>query len=82
VQRPLAVLDPGTNGFVRGVLRGLARERRRQGLGSEIPFHLAQRADGRLTLVDPATERVIDLKAFGPTNTQAFARLLEARDEI
>lgn len=74
--RPLAGLAPGTNGFLRATLRGLARERRRQGLGPEVPFHLAARADGRLTLSDPATGRQIDLEAFGSTNAQAFARLL------
>ena len=31
---------PGTNGFLRGTLRGLARERRRQGIGPAEPFHL------------------------------------------
>lgn len=75
-QLPLTVLEPGSNGFVRGVLRGLARERRRRGLGAETPFRLATREDGRFTLEDPAIGRTIDLKAFGPTNTEAFARLL------
>ncbi|EWY39532.1 phosphonoacetaldehyde methylase [Skermanella stibiiresistens SB22] len=71
-----AVVDPGTNGFVRGALRGLARERKRQGVGIEPPFVLTRWADGRLSLTDPATGRVINLEAFGPTNAEAFARLL------
>jgi len=70
------VLDPGTNGFVRGVLRGLARDRRARGIGADEPFRLMRRADGRLALEDPATGRVLDLSAFGPTNTEAFARLM------
>lgn len=68
----------GEQGFVRGVLRGLARERRARGLGPEQPFELIGRADGRLTLHDPATGRLVDLESFGPTNAAVFARLLTA----
>jgi putative photosynthetic complex assembly protein len=67
----------GTNGFLRATMRGLARERRARGLGSEAPFRLAARADGRITLDDPATGRRVDLAAFGRTNAAAFASLLE-----
>ena len=66
----------GESGFVRGTLRGLARERKRQGLGPERPFELIGRADGRLTLLDPATGRIVDLESFGPTNAGVFARML------
>lgn len=71
------VLLPGEDGFIRGTLRALAHERKRQGIGSEAPFRLSMRADGRLTLDDPTTGRRIDLDAFGPTNMAAFARFLE-----
>lgn len=74
-----ALLDtvaPGTNGFLRSTMRGLVRERKRQGLGPEQPFELLGRADGRLTLVDPGTGRRIDLESFGPSNAAVFARLL------
>jgi putative photosynthetic complex assembly protein len=84
----VAVIDPrtgarvetvsGEQGFLRGVLRGLARERKRSGLGPEQPFELIGRADGRLTLSDPATGRLIDLESFGPTNAAVFARMLTA----
>lgn len=70
------LVPPGSGGFVRGVLRALARERRLQGDGASTPFRLSRLADGRLTLEDLATGRVIDLKAFGHTNEGAFARLL------
>lgn len=70
---------PGTNGFVRGALRGLARERKRQDIGAEPPFRLARWTDGRVTLSDPTTGRVVDLVAFGPTNAAAFTRLLTAQ---
>jgi putative photosynthetic complex assembly protein len=68
----------GANGFLRGTLRGLVRERKRQGIGSELPFRLIARADGRLTLEDPATGRRIDLESFGPTNAGVFGQLLAA----
>lgn len=69
----------GPNGFVRGTLRGFARERKRQGIGAEQPFRLVGRADGRLTLEDPATGRRVDLESFGPTNAAAFAQLMSRR---
>jgi putative photosynthetic complex assembly protein len=74
------ILAPGGDGFVRGALRSLARERRSHGIGSGPAFRLAAHADGRLTLEDLATGRRIDLAAFGPTNSGAFARFLKARD--
>ena len=52
-----ASVEPGTNGFIRGTLRGLARERKRQGIGIEPPFMLTRWADGRLSLEDPTTGR-------------------------
>lgn len=66
----------GQAGFVRGTLRGLARERRARGLGPEQPFQLIGRADGRLTLSDPATGRTVDLESFGPANAGVFAQML------
>ena len=63
-------------GFLRGAMRVMARERRMRGLGPEAPFQLIARADGRLTLVDPATRQIIDIESFGPTNAASFARLI------
>jgi len=77
--RVVVVVPPGTNGFLRSTLRGLARERKRQGVGPDAPYHLSGRADGRLTLEDPATGRRVDLEAFGATNAGAFSRLLTAQ---
>lgn len=74
----VAVLPPGTNGFARGVMRGLARDRRAREIGSEPPFRLTHWSDGRLSLEDPSTGRRIELDAFGPTNTAVFARLMGA----
>lgn len=78
----VAVLPPESNGFVRGVLRSLVRERRASSLGEDAAFTLARHADGRLTLVDPDTGRVIELNSFGPSNEGAFALLLERPGQV
>lgn len=75
----IAVLEPGTHGFVRGVMRGMARERRSKLVGTEPPYRLARWSDGRLTLDDPHTGRWVELVAFGPDNFRAFAMLLDGR---
>jgi putative photosynthetic complex assembly protein len=67
------------SGFIRGVMRGLARERRMHGHGPQAPFRLTRYADGQLSLIDMATGRIIELNGFGHTNVAAFNRLLEAR---
>jgi putative photosynthetic complex assembly protein len=71
----------GEQGFVRGVLRALSRERHSRGIGSAPPFHLTAHADGRVRLTDPATGERIDLDSFGPTNTAEFARFFGMRPE-
>jgi putative photosynthetic complex assembly protein len=67
----------GEQGFVRGALRALTRERFSRGIGAEPPFQLIARTDNRLTLFDPATGQRVDLESFGPTNAGIFARLLD-----
>jgi putative photosynthetic complex assembly protein len=74
---PIEILESGTSGFVRATLRGLARERKRSGSGPAAPFRLTHWQDGHLTLDDLDTGRRIDLGAFGITNAQAFARLMQ-----
>jgi putative photosynthetic complex assembly protein len=64
----------GEQGFVRGVLRSLVRERKRRSLMLDAPLSLLARADGRLTLQDPLTGHRIDLEAFGADNVAVFAR--------
>ncbi|MBY0440109.1 MAG: photosynthetic complex assembly protein PuhC [Burkholderiales bacterium] len=70
----------GEQGFLRGSLRALARERKARGLGPDLPFQLIGRRDGRLTLIDTATGTRIDLESFGPTNAGVFGRLLMKPD--
>ncbi len=77
-QARIALLPPGTNGFLRGVLRGMVRERRSSDIGAQAPFVLTRWADGRLSITDPAIGRQINLEVFGPTNSGVFAQLLLA----
>jgi putative photosynthetic complex assembly protein len=67
----------GEQGFVRGALRALTRERHSRQIGSKQPFKLTARVDGRLTLTDPSTGQRVDLESFGPTNSGEFLRFLE-----
>jgi putative photosynthetic complex assembly protein len=69
----------GEQGFVRGTLRALARERHSRGIGNGPSFTLTAYVDQRLTLKDPATGARIDLESFGPTNMAEFARFLPAK---
>jgi putative photosynthetic complex assembly protein len=73
-------VSPGTNGFLRGTMRGLARERKREGVSPELPFLMIGRSDGKLTLEDPGTGRRVDVGSFGPTNAAVFAAIM-ARHE-
>jgi putative photosynthetic complex assembly protein len=72
-------LAPGSNGFIRVVLRGLARERKLGDIGRQPPFRLTRFVNGQITLTDTSTGKLIDLAAFGSANTEAFARLLNLK---
>lgn len=76
----LARVPQGQDGFIRGVIRGVNRTRKLDGLEPQMVFRLARWTDGRLSLIDPETEEVVDLRGFGATNLDAFARLVEAAE--
>jgi len=72
----VAHIPPASNGFLRGALRALTRERALAKIGRQQPFRLVRYADGRLVLHDPATKRQVTITSFGPTQIEAFDRLL------
>lgn len=72
----IATLPSGGEGFIRGVLRATNRTRGLSKIPPEAPYRLDQLADGRLTLTDLATGKVIELVSFGHTNVAAFAAFL------
>lgn len=71
------VEDTPSGGFIRGVMRGLARDRRMRGIGAEPPFTLTLWQDGSLSLSDSATGREVELGGFGADNRAVFMALLE-----
>jgi putative photosynthetic complex assembly protein len=75
-RRLIETLGPGAGGFVRVVMRSLARERKLASIGKEPPFQLARHDNGQLTLTDTTTKKQIDLNAFGSSNLDAFAKLM------
>jgi putative photosynthetic complex assembly protein len=76
--REVSVVPPNSNGFIRGVLRGMVRGRKLESMGRGGAFRLARHRDGSLTIEDPQTHRLVDLGAFGPTNLAAFEALFTA----
>ncbi|KAB7644859.1 photosynthetic complex assembly protein PuhC [Polymorphobacter fuscus] len=75
--RPALILEPGSNsGFIRGVMRGMMRERMLHDVSRYGAVTITQWADGALTLKDPSTGRILELGSFGHTNRAAFAQLL------
>ncbi len=73
----VALIEPTTGGFMRGIMRGLVREHRLKEQAAGTAFRLTHWADGRLSIADPTTGESFDLEAFGSTNELAFARLLD-----
>ena len=72
----IARFGPGTGGFVRTAVRGFAYQRRVDGFGPEVPFELIAWDNGMLTLVDPTTQKSVELHSFGDGNRQTFANFL------
>jgi putative photosynthetic complex assembly protein len=72
----IGTVAAGTDGFVRTVLRSMAFDRQRRGIGSGPPFVIVKWPNGQSTLDDPSTGRRVDLAAFGAANMQTFARLM------
>lgn len=65
------------SGFIRGVLRGMGRDRHSRGVPMATPYELNRWSDGSLSLTDTATNRIVELGAFGPTNRETFEELLK-----
>lgn len=75
--KPVHVFGEQGSGFVRGVLRGMGRDRHKRGIAMDAPYELNHWSDGSLSLTDTATNRVVELGAFGPTNRATFEALLK-----
>lgn len=71
------ILPGEPSGFIRGLLRGMGRERRMKNVARTAPYRLEDWPNGQLSLTDTGTGRSIELTAFGPTNRASMAELLK-----
>ncbi|EAU40235.1 hypothetical protein FP2506_11782 [Fulvimarina pelagi HTCC2506] len=78
----LLSLPTESGGFALESLRNLQRYRTIRGVPEEGAFLLALKADGRLVVEDPETNRQVELRAFGKVNTEVFAGLLDWEEVI
>lgn len=72
----LAQIQMGEGGFVRATLRSLIREQP----NTRHHFRLAMTEQGQLLLWHPISGRVLDLKAYGPSNRQVFLEFIHASE--
>lgn len=73
----IAVAAPGTNHFLRGLLRGLNRARKSDGVAHDVPFLLQRWSNGRMVLTDTHDGVALDLMAYGQTNAASFEPYLK-----
>jgi putative photosynthetic complex assembly protein len=73
------LLEGDQYGFLRGMVRAFAHDRKTAGAGTEKPYRLEIFSDGRLTLTDSVTNRVTVLNAFGPTNIAKFTMFFKSQ---
>lgn len=73
------LLEGDQYGFLRGMVRAFAHDRKIAGAGTEKPYRLEIFTDGRLTLTDLVTNRVTVLNAFGPTNIAKFTMFFKSQ---
>lgn len=66
----------GEGGFIRASVRSLVHQRRIRGQGPEVPFQLIGWNNSSLTLLDPVTDRSVEVANFGPDNRMVFANML------
>lgn len=66
-----------TSGFIRGMMRGLMRNRQQRGVGASPPFRLTLWANGQISITDTTSGYVTDLSGFGDTNRAAVGALLK-----
>jgi putative photosynthetic complex assembly protein len=73
-------LDPDASGFARTMVRVIRRDLGPGANVDSMPFQLNAWQDGRLALVDTATGRSVDLRAFGPTQAGLFLRWIQQEE--
>ncbi|MEL6196749.1 MAG: photosynthetic complex assembly protein PuhC [Pseudomonadota bacterium] len=72
----VAALIDADGGFIHNVVRVLNKERRRYGVGPDEPYAITGYINGRVSITDLSTGRVIDINAFGSNQVDSFRNLL------
>jgi putative photosynthetic complex assembly protein len=72
----------GEGGFMRAVVRGLAKERIALGIGPERSFRLVANKRGIISIIDPVTGSKVDVSSFGKANSEIFTKLLISSDNV
>ncbi|MEO0384835.1 MAG: photosynthetic complex putative assembly protein PuhB [Pseudomonadota bacterium] len=72
----ITTVEAGTDGLLRGALRGLNMSRSQSDFDLAAPFILQRFEEDGVYLADPLTDRSIRLESFGPIETGATADLL------
>ena len=70
------LFDLPHGGFITVIQNGLERERTVARVDQSLPVRLVHYANGRLTVIDPATGWSVELGNFGVDNRAAFQKLL------
>lgn len=76
--RVIETLPKDGSGFMRGIHRSLNRDRAMRQLDPAAPYTLIRRANGRQAVIDPLSQRGIDLDGFGPSHVRHVGRLIES----
>lgn len=74
--RVLKGFDAEDAGFIRALVRGMTRNRAMHGEPAVGAFRVSLSRDGGIWLQDLGTEQNVDLRAFGPSQVQAFAQFV------
>ena len=74
----VSIAAPGTNGFLRGLLRGMMRARKQNGASLTAPMRLEILTNGMVLLIDEENKVTLDLDAYGHTNAEVFKTFLKS----
>jgi putative photosynthetic complex assembly protein len=75
-QNEVITIPYGESGFLRAIVRGMAKQRLAAGGTADQPFILTRWENGALSLRDPITGRSRELIGFGDNQTASFERIL------
>ncbi|WP_242467333.1 photosynthetic complex assembly protein PuhC [Thiocapsa imhoffii] len=72
----IEAIEPNEDGFLRGLLRTLLRERRLHQTDLDGPYRVSLRENGHFTIEDLSTDFYVDLRPFGRDNEAAIGRFV------